>query len=144
VGKLVGVVDDLSSGGPVEYNVHGYDMARRDRYVYAFVSADERRVKVGLVNSEGALIARRRRVEKDCNEPGLHETAHVRVPSIDGHEAEDVEAAIRLWLNRAHGFQHAGRVDWLNVPNEHDDWQRLLDDALEAVDAWRAQPPADS
>ena len=62
--------------------------------------------------------------------------AYVTVHDIDGHEVADVEAAIRLWLTRARAFIHAGRVDWLHVPDGHHDWDQLLHDALAAVYVW--------
>jgi hypothetical protein len=126
---------------PVTYNKHGYDMAPRPRCVYAFVSSDSRRVKVGLVNTSTRLDVRLTEVAKACDERGLRLAAHVVVDDVDGHEIEDVEAAVRLWLVRARGFAHLGRVDWLRVPEGMLDWQALLDDAIAAIESW-SSPPA--
>ena len=133
----------VPTGAGIEYNVHGYDMAPRDRCIYAFLSTDGRRVKIGLVNSVTSLATRLRRVAKDCQESGLRMVAHVTVHDIDGHEVEDVEAAIRVWLTRARAFSHAGRVDWLQVPEGHHDWDQLLNDSLAAVYAWSDPPLPD-
>jgi hypothetical protein len=124
----------------IDYNVHGYEMAPHDRCIYAFLSADGRRVKIGLVNRATSLEERLRTVATKCQESGLRRVAYVTVHAIDGHEVEDVEAAIRLWLTRTRAFSHAGRVDWLYVPDGHHDWDQLLHDALAAVNAWSGTP----
>jgi hypothetical protein len=118
------------------YNEHGYDMRRLTRYVYAFLTEDGERVKIGLVNSELRLDHRLREVTKSSAVPGLRRVAVVAIKDIDGHEAEDVEAAVQLWLNRTKGLRHAGAVDWLFVPDggvAPEDWQPWLEQAAEAI-----------
>lgn len=137
-GVHVNMVRARSERAVVEYSLHGYDMSRQQRHVYAFLTSDGARVKIGMVGHEDRLALRLVEVTKRSGEPGLSMVASVSVEDVNEHEIEDIEAAMRVWLTLAAGFSHAGRVDWLDVPDTHRvDWKGLLERAKAAVLAWR-------
>lgn len=120
-----------------DYSLHGYDMTGQERWFYVFVSADGRRVKVGMVCREDRLGPRLAEVTRRSVEPGLRQAAAVALDGMNEHEAEDTEAAIRTWLARATGLRHTGLVDWLAAPVQTDDqWKHQLKMAAAAVTAW--------
>lgn len=137
VDRPTGSVQVAESRAMADYSRHGYDLTTQQRCFYVFISADERRVKVGMVGREGRLGPRLTEVTRRSAEPGLRQVASVTVDGMNEHEAEDTEAAIRTWLARTARLQHSGLVDWLEVPTSHDtDWQLLLQQAVDAVTAW--------
>ena len=108
-------------------------MARRDRCVYAFLSGDGRRVKIGLVNSVTSLAERLRRVAKDCQESDLRMVAYVTVHDIDGHEVEDVK---RQSASGSQGHGPSFTPDELTgctYPTDTRTGTQLLHDAAAAV-----------
>lgn len=119
------------------YSPDGYDMTRQTRSIYAFQSADGTRVKVGMVGRPDRLSSRLAEVTRKRGEAGLTIVASVLLHVLNEHEAEDTEAAMRLWLSANSGLTHAGLVDWMNVPPGADlDWQNLLDAGLAAITSW--------
>jgi hypothetical protein len=121
-----------------DYSPDGYDMTRQTRCIYAFLSADGARVKVGMVGRAERLGPRLAEVTRKRGEAGLHLVASVLVHDLSEHEAEDTEAALRLWLSSSSGLTHAGLVDWLIVPPGADlEWQKLLEAGLAAITSWR-------
>ena len=72
-----------------------------------------------------------REVAKKHGDPGLQMVARVTVRNINSQEAEHIEAVVRHWLFRAAGFRHAGKVDWLEVPEPAPrNWQVVLERGL--------------
>lgn len=118
----------------------GYDTVVRRRYVYAFLSADGRRIKIGMVGRQERLAVRLREVVKRGGHEGLAMVAHVSFETTE-HECEDIEAAVRLWLSRNGVAVHAHSVDWLELiePGSEHDWQNQLEWAKSAIDA-RGEP----
>ena len=123
---------------PADWDHHGYDMVAKTYWFYAFVSTDGRRARVGLVGREERLNPRLIEVRRHCEEPGLELLAAVSIQGLTQPEAEDMEAALRLWLTRVGGLAYYPRADWLAVPDGQPvDWQELLQSARDAVAAWR-------
>jgi hypothetical protein len=115
-----------------EWNPSGYDVTRGTRWLYAFLSPDERMVKVGLVLTRGRPPGRLREVAK--KHPSVMQVAASPLAGVTHQEAERVESAVRHWLAAVYEFEHAGLVDWLILPESPPcDWQALLDSAVEAV-----------
>lgn len=112
----------------------GYDLNRGDRWLYAFLTRDGARVKVGLVLTEARLARRLREVAKACNEPELKMVATSVLPNVTHQEAEHLESIARHWIARQPGFDHAGSVDWLVAPGDDNiEWQELLDSSVDAA-----------
>jgi hypothetical protein len=113
------------------WNSTGYDLNRGERWLYAFLTADGSRVKIGLVLTKGRLTGRVREVAR--KNPGLAEVAATSLSGVTHQEAEHIESVVRHWLCASSGFEHSGLVDWLNVPAPPPaDWQALLDRAVAA------------
>lgn len=83
--------------------------------MYAFLAGDGSEVKVGMVGAAERLVPRLREVSVRHHDPDLRMVARVAVPNVDSQTVERVEAVIRHWLVAAATFEHAGRVDWLEV-----------------------------
>jgi hypothetical protein len=134
---------DPSAVLPADWDHHGYDMVPKTYWIYAFVSTDGRRAKVGLVGREERLNLRLIEVRRNCEEPGLELMAAVSIEGLTQPEAEDAEAALRLWLTRSGGLAHYPRTDWLAVPDgQQVDWQELLQSGRDAVMAWGREQSA--
>ncbi|MGH9192117.1 MAG: hypothetical protein ACRDZ0_06545 [Acidimicrobiales bacterium] len=121
-----------------DHSPDGYDMTRQSRCFYAFLAADGARVKVGMVGRPERLGPRLAEVTRKRGEPGLTMVASATIHDLNEHEAEDTEAALRLWLTSTSGLTHSGLVDWLLVASGLDlDWQQLLERGLAAIKSWR-------
>lgn len=113
------------------WNATGYDLSRRERWLYAFLTVDGIQVKVGLVLTKERLAGRLREVAR--KNPGLTQVAATPLRGVTHQEAEHIESVVRHWLCASSGFDHSGLVDWLNVPDPPpEDWQALLDGAVAA------------
>lgn len=124
----------------------GYDLERSDRGLYLLLDPDgphrkwsdaaRQAVKLDLVLDPSRFDERLRRVRenKHYGQPNLRCVATQALPDVTHAKAEHIEAAARHWLCNARGFDHAGLVDWLLVPEPApSDWGALLTEAAEAA-----------
>jgi hypothetical protein len=81
----------VAYGWPMaDWNSTGYDVSRSTRWIYAFVSGAERRVKVGLVLTEGRLSGRLREVSR----------RHPDVVQVAVSQLQDHTHPLGWWANR--------------------------------------------
>ena len=99
-----------------EWNAIGYDLLRTDRWLYAFATADNTLVKIGMVLTEQRLRPRLSEVRQKSGHRDLIEVWRSRVPASTHEEVEHIEAVVRHWLTGKAGFSYVGQVDWLAAP----------------------------
>jgi hypothetical protein len=118
-----------------EWNATGYDLLRTDRWLYAFATADNTLVKIGMVLTEQRLRPRLSEVRRKSGHRDLIEVWRGRVPESTHEEVEHIESVVRHWLTGQAGFSYVGQVDWLATPMDFDTsaWSTVLDDAVAAA-----------
>ena len=112
-----------------------YDEIVADRWLYAIARPSERLVKIGMVLDEGRLIPRLKELRRKQGNIGLEIIAQTQISNVNHEETEHIEAFVRLWLKRKHGFLFIGKVDWLEAPENipQSAWQDLLDEAVQTA-----------
>lgn len=115
-----------------EWNETGYDLLRTDRWLYAFATADNSLVKIGMVLTEQRLRPRLTEVRRKSRRSDLTEVWRGRLPETTHEEAEHIEAVVRHWLTGKAAFSHVGLVDWLAPPAGFDvtSWADVLNQAV--------------
>lgn len=115
-----------------EWNETGYDLLRTDRWLYAFATADNSLVKIGMVLTEQRLRPRLTEVRRKSRHSDLTEVWRGRLSETTHEEAEHLESVVRHWLTGKAGFSYVGQVDWLAPPLGFDphSWAVVLDEAV--------------
>lgn len=115
-----------------EWNDTGYDLLRTDRWLYAFATADNALVKIGMVLTEKRLRPRLTEVRRKSRHSDLTEVWRGHLPRTTHEEAEHIESVVRHWLTGTAGFSYVGKVDWLAPPAGFDGalWAVVLNQAV--------------
>ena len=120
---------------PVRKWGSSYDEIVADRWLYAIAASSDRLVKIGMVLDEGRLVPRLKELRRKEGNIGLEIIAQTKISNVNHEETEHIEAFVRLWLKRKHGFSFIGKVDWLEAPVKipQSTWQDLLDEAVQTA-----------
>lgn len=115
-----------------EWNEIGYNLLRKDRWLYAFATADNSLVKIGMVLTEQRLRPRLTEVRLKSRRRDLTEVWRSRLPETTHEEAEHIEAVVRHRLTVKAAVSYVGLVDWLAPPAGSDviSWADVLNQAM--------------
>ena len=123
-----------------DQQVEGWDCEKvyeGSAFVYAFVTGDQRHVKIGFTrNGDAGVLRRLQDVRRKRSDPKMSLEAKVALPKCTEPDGWAFEEAMRLWLVHRRGFRWHPWQDFLVAPAEFTDWQQMLGEAHAAVNAW--------